>query len=129
MRYPHTSRLALISVLAVSLACASGGAATTSGRQDSSLITRAQITQYQYRNAFDAVQALHANWLTVKGTDSFRNPSQIWVYLNETRMGGVEVLRDIAAPTIASIKHYDGIAASAKWGLDHGQGVVQVWTH
>ena len=92
------------------------------------VISREQIVAGQYRNAFDAVQAMHSPWLVTRGTDSFANPQQIWVYLNETRMGGVEILREITTPGIAYIRHYDGIAASARWGLDHGQGVIMVVT-
>ena len=126
MRSP--SRLALCAVLGVSLSCASGGSPNSAPRQDSSVITRSQILQYQYRTALEAVQALHSPWLTIRGADSFTNPGQVWVYLNEARFGGVETLRDIAAPSIEYIRHYDGIAASARWGLDHGQGVIYVAT-
>jgi hypothetical protein len=29
---------------------------------------------------------------------------------------------------VLSIRYIDGIAASARWGLDHGQGVILVST-
>ncbi len=122
------SRLALGAVLAVSLACASGGSATKLPGRDISLITRDQIVEYQFRNAFDAVQALHSQWLATRGTDSFSNPTEVLVYLDGTRLGGIQMLRDIATPSIAFIRHYDGITASARWGLDHGQGVIFVST-
>ena len=126
MRSP--TRIALCALLGLSLACATGGSTGGSRRTDATLITREQIIEYQFRNAYDAVQALHSPWLSTRGTDSFSNPSQVWVYLNDSKLGGVETLRDIATPSIAYIRHYDGITASARWGLDHGQGVIYVST-
>ncbi len=126
MRVP--SRLVVCALLSIAVACATSGSTSGSPRQDSSVITREQILQNQYRTAYEAVQALHSPWLVTRGTDSFSNPTQIWVYLNETRLGGVEMLREIATSTISYIRHYDGIAASARWGLDHGQGAIYVST-
>jgi hypothetical protein len=126
MRSP--SRWAIGAMLGISLACASGGAARSGARVDVALITREQIVAYQFRNAYDAVQALHSQWLSTRGTDSFSNPTQVWVYLDDTRLGGIETLRHIATSSIAYIRHFDGLAATARWGLDHGQGVIYVST-
>ena len=52
----------------------------------------------------------------------------VQVYLDDNRLGGVEMLRNINTSLIQYIRWYDGIAATGRWGLDHGAGVIYVST-
>lgn len=116
-------------LLAVGVAC--GGARSsseTSTRSDRSLITAEEILKHHFTNAYEAVEALHSNWLQNKSADSFNAPSQIRVYVDNTYFGAVETLRSINPNNIRSIRHFDGIAATARWGIDHGAGVILVTT-
>ena len=130
MRRP-SGRRAAVALLAFCSACASsqGRPPRAVYRADRNLITQQQIIEYKFTNAFDAVQALHSNWLQARGTDSFRSPGQVLVYFDNIRLGGVESLRGIELGSILFIRHFDGISATARWGLDHGQGVIYVSTH
>lgn len=119
--------LLLAASLLASAACASSGSSRRT-RSDNTLITREQIDEHHFTNAYDAVAALHSNWLLAKGTDSFSSPSQVRVYVDNTFFGNVESLKNIDANTIRGIRYYDGISATARWGMDHGQGVIQVAT-
>jgi hypothetical protein len=114
-------------VLLLSAAC---GARTDGGRPsaDRNLITRDEILEHQFSNAFQLVEALHSNWMRTRGTDSFASPGQVLVYLDESRLGGIDTLRSIATQSIGYIRYYDGLSASARWGLDHGHGVIFVST-
>ncbi|MEO9037464.1 MAG: hypothetical protein ABI442_18330 [Gemmatimonadaceae bacterium] len=91
-------------------------------------MTQQTLIDNHFQTAYDAVQSLRSNWLNAKGPDSFTNPTEVRVYLNGTLLGGVETLREIGTPTVVSIRHYDGIAATARWGLGHGAGVIYVST-
>jgi hypothetical protein len=127
---PAGRRALAAGMLALATACA-GRKADPSGqpRADSSnrnVITQEQMVQQHFRNAFEAVQALHPNWLSSRGTDSFRAPSQVVVYLDDVRLGGVDQLSSIAPSTVRTIRHFNGVDAAARWGLDHGAGVIQV---
>jgi hypothetical protein len=97
-------------------------------RSDRNIITKEQLTKNHYSTVYDAVEALRSNWLQTRGTDSFRSPSQVKVYLDNTMYGGVESLRNIAATTISFIRYFDGVSATSRWGLDHGAGVIYVST-
>ena len=125
-------RFAAPMAAALMFACVAGGCASSSGskstRTDSSLITSEQILKHRFTNAYEAVEALHSNWLVNKSADSFNAPSQIRVYVDNTFYGAVESLRSINPNNIRSIRHYDGVAATARWGIDHGAGVIQVVT-
>src|SRR5258708_31600776 len=121
-----SDRLAGITVLAASVACAHRG--TTSGeRPDRDIITRAQMINARFQTVFDAVAGLHANWLSARGPDSFNaQSSQVRVYLDNSRLGDTATLRSIAVNTVLWVKHYDGVAATGRWALDHGAGVIYV---
>lgn len=117
----------LFLLLLLAAAC---GRTTAAGQPggDRDLITREQIEAHQFTNAYQLVEALHSNWLRARGNDSFASPTQVLVYLDDSRLGGVETLRSIGTTNVGYIRYYDGMAASARWGLDHGQGVIYVST-
>ena len=115
--------LLFIAFVATGCAASRNGAAP---RPDRNTITIEQIREHQFINAYDAVSSLHANWLTVRGTDSFQKPGEIIVYYDATRLGGVETLRTITSNSIAFIRWFDGIAATNRWGVGHSNGVIFV---
>ena len=122
------ARLAVIVALVSGMACTTSRRTTPAARTDRELITREQIEKNHFTTAYEAVESLHSNWLRQKGTDSFTTPSEVVVYVNANRVGGIDALKNIAVQTIASIRHFDGLTASARWGVGHGQGVILVTT-
>src|SRR5689334_5286122 len=125
MRLPHPT-LAVILALLSAVGCAAAGRGAP--RVDRELITREQIEKNHFTTAYEAVESLHSNWLRPKGTDSFATPTEVVVYVNANRVGGVDALKNIDVHTITSIRHFDGLAASARWGVGHGQGAILVTT-
>ena len=109
-------------------ACA-GGVRRAETQPDRDTITREQLVEHRFTSAYEAIAALRSNWLTTRGTDSFRTPSQVQVYVDDVRVGGIETLRGVAINSISYIQHFDGIAATERWGFDHGAGVIFVATH
>ncbi len=97
-------------------------------RQDQQLITRDVITGTQYTNLFDVIQALRSNWLRVKNSGDFGKADLLQVYLDNQRIGGVEELRNIAPLSVLSVRYFDPIAASARWGMNHNGGAIYVLT-
>src|SRR5262249_26331806 len=95
---------------------------------DRGVITQDQLRENHFNNVYEAVEALRNNWLRTKSTDSFYTPSQLWAYLDETKLGGVETLKALAIGPVVYIKYLDGPTASARWGVDHSQGVILVST-
>jgi hypothetical protein len=119
------ARLATVAVLVLGSAC-SHLQSETGTRGDRNTITKEQLTKNHYSTVYDAVEALRGNWLQTRGTDSFQSPSQVKVYLDNTMFGGVESMRNISANTISFVRYFDGVSATARWGLDHGAGVIYV---
>jgi hypothetical protein len=93
------------------------------------VLTQATLVEHNFANAYEAVEALRPIWLQTRGASTLiATQAQVVVYLNDTRLGGIETLRQIITPAVVTIRHFDGRAATARWGLDHGQGVILVTT-
>ena len=102
---------------------------TSNSGTDRNLITKEQIADSRFQTAYDAVEALHSNWLQTRGTDSFQTPSQVKVLLDNTELGGTSTLRDITTRSVSWIRFYDGLSAQSRWGIGHSAGVIYVSTH
>lgn len=131
-------RLVFPMVLVVGIACASGGTGKSGGSADQSLLTRDQMEEGRFLNVFDAVQSIHSNWMRVRGPTSFDTTKNdrtglsrdiVRVYLDNTFLGDTSKLHQIPVRSVLWVRHYDGVTATARWGLDHGSGVIYVSTH
>ena len=129
--FPYRSRsyLWIGLVLASALACVSrrvddGGVRS----RDTSVLTAEQLRSQYFATAYDAVAALRATWIQARGRDSFSNPTEVQVYLDDVRLGGAETLRSISMTFVVSIEHFDANTATARWGLGHGSGAINVAT-
>lgn len=97
-------------------------------KRDQNLITREELNARDFGSVYDAITSLRATWLRARGQDSLRRPSQVQVYLNNQRLGGVEQLKSMQPGTVQSIRHIDGIEATSRFGTDHGAGVIMIVT-
>jgi hypothetical protein len=88
------------------------------------ILAEAQLAEHT--DAYNAVLTLRPTWLRARGPDSIRNPSELQVYRDGTRIGGVETLRDMNTQDIVEIRFYDAAAASLRWGMGHGAGVISI---
>jgi hypothetical protein len=124
----HIGRGAAILLGVTLIACAKHDGAGPPAPRDLNIITREQLVANHFTTAYDAVVALRSNWLQKRGTDSFRSPSRILVYFDDVKLGGIETLRTVPTTSIEYVRHYDGIDATTRWGLDHGSGVIFIST-
>lgn len=119
--------LGILVLTSAAAACASGGAGGP--RTDRNLLTYEQIQETNRQNVYDVVESLRSNWLRSRGPTSLTQESaEVQVYIDDTRLGGVENLRAINIAPVRYIRWFDGIAATGRWGLDHGAGVIYVST-
>ena len=117
---------------------AGGGA-----KPSATLITADEIAKANVVNGYEAVKKLRPAMLSqkqiasahgqggmasdappIKGTDVASG--QVVVYMDGTRLGDVEQLREIAASTIATVRYYSASEAQLKWGSNHFGGVIEV---
>jgi hypothetical protein len=121
----HLRLLAIIFPLIASVGCGARQGASTAPRAGRDVITAEQIQERGFRNAYEAVEALRAAWL-VERPDGLSVQREIQVYLDNSRLGGVQMLRQISTSQIESIRYIDPATAINRWGVDHGQGVIMV---
>lgn len=119
--------LALLTVAVA--ACATTPATKT--RTDRNRITAEEVQQSQATDAYEVVQRLRPQWLNVRGGGSLTRGTGILVYLNSSRLGGVESLRQIEIETIQELEFYDqskAVAMLSGIGSDAIAGAIIVHT-
>lgn len=97
-------------------------------RTDRQLLTREEMRKTEFTNLYDVIRALRGNWLRVRAAESFGKSSEMQVYLDMQRIGTVDELRNISPMNILTVRYFDPIQASARWGMDHGAGALLVTT-
>ena len=118
------------SLLLLSAACASKRDPGVRVDGSPTVITAEEITRARVTSAFDAVSQLRPSFLRNRGRTTLnltdvRTPT---VYLDETLMGDVSKLREIAPHFIWQIRYLSASEAQMKWGSGHPAGVIQVVT-
>lgn len=97
--------------------------------QRADLLTQAQMRENNFTTVYDAVVSMRSGWLNVRGPDSFSTPSEIIVYYDQTRLGGVEQMRTVNVTSVAWVRHYNGLDATTRWGVGHSAGVILISSH
>lgn len=106
----------LVLVAAAITGFATGCASTREGAGEGSsdTLTREQITGVQgARNLHDVVQRLRPRWLTVRAENRSLEGGQaeILVYQDQSRLGGVEMLRQLDPTLPVELRYLDAATA------------------
>src|SRR5688572_5053350 len=125
----HVAVLAL--ALAVS-ACASHGTSQRSDgpRRDPELITMEELSTATSTTLFDAVRALRPAWMLRSRPTAVlqQQQAQLIVYVDGTRYGGIESLRQLSTNGVVSVRFFSVGAAQARFGAGHLLGAIEVTT-
>jgi len=97
-------------------------------RFDRQLLTREEMRKSEFTNLYEIIRALRGNWLRVRAAEGMGKSSELVVYLDMQRIGTVDELRTISPVNIVTVRFFDPIQASARWGMDHGAGALLVTT-
>lgn len=132
----------LFATLAVLPACAStsgGGGDSTSGatrtvgapgdRRSRDLLTEADIQEAGVGSTYDIVQRLRPAWLRTRSSGTTRSaPQYAIVYLDGTRIGGLEALRRVNSTDVQTIRYLSGPDATTRYGTGHEGGAILIDT-
>jgi hypothetical protein len=115
-----------IAVVIFAAGCASSASSTrsTSPKADPDVITSSEISSQSFRDGYDVVQRLRPTWFTRKsGASTTRrmgtSPSSsatgagLLVYVDNSRFGGVDALKQLTAASIESMRFLDAATATA----------------
>lgn len=105
-------------------------------------ITREEIVKSGTTNAYEVVRSLRNEWLIPRGVNSINETARgsadeegivvvpgsgrIVVYLDQTRLGGIEDLEEVAVEALQRLEFVDGPRAVFRWGAGHAHGVIQL---
>lgn len=91
-----------------------------------------KITQEQIQsvgttsNAYVLVRRLHPDWLEKRGTSSINRVTDVVVYVEGSRRGGPDALRQINVMNVESIEYLSASQATLQYGSGHDHGAIQV---
>ena len=117
--------LLLITALATA-GCASGGGTGTNA--DRNRITTEQLAKVTANNAYEAIQILQPQWLDDRGPTSVTNnePTTAVVFMDGTRVGGLEYLRSVPITTLGEIRFLTAGVAGARYGMGLPRGAIEL---
>ncbi|HLM66310.1 MAG TPA: hypothetical protein VK358_02230 [Longimicrobium sp.] len=122
-------RLGCLCSLAFVAGCATGTGGNLPeqprARQQQDYISTEEVRASNAVNAYEAISSLRAAWLRKRGEQGF-SPTDVIVYYNNARMGGLESLRQISLGTVTWIRYFDARRAQYRYGSGHSQGAILV---
>jgi len=101
-----------------------------STRRNPSVITAEEIAGSSVKDAFEAVQLLRPQWLRTRGVSSTSSLEAIEVatYVNGSRYGGVENLRNVPAANVIELRYLNATDATTLYGTGNLGGAIIVKT-
>ena len=108
-------------------ACASSSGRTERSSRDT--ITREQMLETQSITAYDAIRTLHPRWLRARGQTVGAADARALtptVYLDGTRMGGLDILAVYQVRDIHEIRYHDPGRAAIRYGMGFPRGVIEI---
>lgn len=123
----RSTTVLLLLVAAVGCATTNAGAS----RSDPDLITHAEIEASEARNVHELIQRLRPRWLMTRGSRSVTMTTSTLVFLNNARLGGLDMLPQISTGGVTSIRYLDAAQATAQLpgiGSQHVEGAIVIST-
>ena len=115
-----------LSPLPILIACATSGATG----HDPNVITAPELSSSRATNAYDAIRQIRPEMLRTRdpGTLVYFKASRPVVAIDNTLVGGVEVLQAMSLEKVARIEYVSGWKAAKRYGQTFGNGVMLIET-
>jgi hypothetical protein len=113
-----------LSPLPILIACASAGA------RDANVITAPELSRSKARNAYEAIRQIRPEMLRTRnpGTVVYFEARQPVVAVDNSLVGGIEVLRTLPTGKVARIEYVNSWVAARRYGTGFENGVMLVET-
>jgi len=108
--------------------CAGATTQSGSGTARSTTLTHDELAKTNSNNLYDAIKKLRPEWLTSRGPTSVTDatPSTVDVYMNGSELGGIDYLREVSTLDVSTVRYWDPGQASARFGMGHPSGVIEL---
>jgi len=115
-----------LSPLPILIACATSGATG----HDPNVIAAPELSSSRATNAYDAIRQIRPEMLRTRdpGTLVYFKASRPVVAIDNTLVGGVEVLQAMSLDKVARIEYVSGWKAAKRYGQTFGNGVILIET-
>lgn len=129
----NASTQILQAFLAAAVLTSCGGArgpTNTAPRRDSNLITADELAASVSSTLYDAVRTLRPAWMMRNRPTAVlqTNQGELLVYVDGTRFGNLESLRQLTPQGIASVRYHTPGSAEARFGPGHLSGAIEITT-
>ena len=124
--------LFLLAVLGLfTAACSSSGQGSSRGGSGAITLEMINDLSSSAPDAYSVVDRLRPQWLRSRGAASLQNPRPEYpvVYLDGTRWGPVESLREIHSNSVSEIRFISATQATNRFGTGHMAGAILVASH
>lgn len=119
---------ALLLVTSLLAACAGATRQPGERRGRGVTLTQAELAATNSGNVYDAIAKLRPEWLTSRGPTSMTDPTPTAanVFMNGIQLGDVNALRDVRMLDVTEVRYWDAGQASARFGMGHPRGVIEL---
>jgi hypothetical protein len=121
----RTRTLAIVLAAASLAACAPSNPGQA--RPNPNILSRAEIEQSGARTVYELIQNERPIWLRERGAVSFTQETDVVVYMDGTRIGGRDSLRDINPANVDHLEFFDARRATYRFGPGHVNGAIMVY--
>jgi hypothetical protein len=117
-----------LAVLCTASGCVPATQGAGSARGGGAQLTRQELAEVTSDNIYDAIAKLRPEWLTSRGPTSVTDgtPSVVDVYMDGTRLGKADYLRQVRLLDVTEVRYWDAGQASARFGMGHPRGVIEI---
>jgi hypothetical protein len=111
-------------------ACAGATQQSTSERTGRNRLTREQLGAANSTNLYQAIGKVRPEWLSSRGPTSVTNatPTSVDVFMNGSMLGNADYLKQIGVLDVSEVRYWDAASASARFGMGHPRGVIEIVT-
>jgi hypothetical protein len=108
--------------------CASTSNSSTMNRRAHNYIFEEEIVQNSSTDAYDLISRLRPHWLRGRGQKSYLNSAVSYpiAYVNGSRLGPIEQLRNVSAENITMVQYLNMSDATIRFGMNHPSGAILV---
>ena len=124
-----TRGLLILSLAATSVAgCASATSGGKSDRGKGTSLTQMQLAAANSANLYDAISKLRPEWLSSRGPTSVTDatPTGVDVFMGGSMLGKGDYLKQVGVIDVAEVRYWDAATASARFGMGHPRGVIEI---
>lgn len=105
--------------------------AGTGGQRNFITFAEIQSAAVPTTNLWDYIATARPHMLRDRGVGSFRDtaPVRAIVYLDDSMLGDIQVLKTISLSSVKLIHYMSGADATTRYGMGHSGGVILLKTH